>query len=466
VNFRGTDADIAYEYLRVMQGRDPWSYIPHRPTSRQQAFLDLEDDEALYGGAAGGGKSDALLMAALLNIHVPGYAAILFRRTYTDLALPGAIMERADAWLRNTSAHWDGLNKRWTFPSGATLTFGYLDTEKDKYRYQGAELQFVGFDELTQFGESQYRYLLSRLRRKEGFPVRPRARAASNPGGIGHEWVFKRFVSPATASAPFVAAKLDDNPHVDAIDYKARLEKLDSVTRAQLLDGLWVQDGQGLVYRYDRARNRAEEMPAGEYDYVLAVDLGASEIKPTTAFCLLAFSWTSPTVYAVKAWKAAGLTPSSIAEEIRVVDGECPLAAIVVDQGGLGRGYIKEFRERYQLPAEDAKKVNKLGYRKLLNGALETGELRIVEPQCMELVDELETLSWNEKGTDALPGLDDHCTDALLYGWRRCKAHLHEPTAKKLEANDPTYLDKWAEEVKQREIEQGQRGRDRPWWAK
>ena len=120
-------------------------YIPHLPTSKQTAFLLLQGREALYGGAAGGGKSDALLMAALQYVDIPGYAAILFRRTFRDLALPGALMTRAESWLTGTDARWNDEEKTWHFPSGATITFGYLEAEKDKFRYQSAEFQFIGF---------------------------------------------------------------------------------------------------------------------------------------------------------------------------------------------------------------------------------------------------------------------------------------------------------------------------------
>ena len=117
--------------------------------------------EALYGGAAGGGKSDALLMAALQYVDVPGYAALLLRRTYADLALPGALMDRAAEWLSGTDAKWNGQEKSWSFPSGATTTFGYMATDADKYRYQSAEFQFIGWDELTQFPSDPYLYMLS-----------------------------------------------------------------------------------------------------------------------------------------------------------------------------------------------------------------------------------------------------------------------------------------------------------------
>ena len=97
------------------------------------------------------------------------------------------LMDRARDWLGGTQARWNAHDHVWTFPSGASLTFGYLETERDKYRYQSSELQYIGFDELTQFGESQYLYLFSRLRRLAGCKVPLRMRSASNPGGLGHD---------------------------------------------------------------------------------------------------------------------------------------------------------------------------------------------------------------------------------------------------------------------------------------
>jgi len=235
-------------------------FCPHPPHPRQAVFLSLQTKESLYGGAAGGGKSDALLMAALQYVHVPGYSALLLRKSYADLALPDAIMDRAKTWLVNLpGVHWNDQRKVFTFPSGATLTFGYLKYERDRYRYQGSAYQFIGFDEATQFREDEYLYLLSRLRRPNigtGHPLSSvplRMRAASNPGGIGHEWVRQRFVpqmDPLTQTmvSPhddygerryFIPAKLDDNPSLDSVEYRKNLMALDPVLRAQLLEGDW-----------------------------------------------------------------------------------------------------------------------------------------------------------------------------------------------------------------------------------
>lgn len=146
------------------------SYIPHVPHPPQQAFLLLSFlAEVFYGGAAGGGKSDAGLMGALQYADVPGYSALIIRRTFQDLALPGAIMDRAEEWLAGTGAVKKDGGKLWEFPTAdpnrpATLQFGYAQTHTDVKRYQGAEFQYVFVDELTHFEERTYRYLFSRLR--------------------------------------------------------------------------------------------------------------------------------------------------------------------------------------------------------------------------------------------------------------------------------------------------------------
>jgi predicted phage terminase large subunit-like protein len=224
-------------------------YIPTAPTAAQAAFLLAPQPEALYGGAAGGGKSIGLLMGALQYADVPGYDAILFRKTFQDLNLPEALMDVAQQWLGQTDAKWDSQAHRWTFPSGATLSFGYLASATDRFRYQSAAFQYVGFDELTQFAEPDYRYLFSRLRRKEGQTVPLRMRAATNPGGVGHDWVRRRFIDPATSSERvFIPALLSDNPHLDRETYEASLANLDPVTRAQLLSGDWSARAVGPMF--------------------------------------------------------------------------------------------------------------------------------------------------------------------------------------------------------------------------
>lgn len=224
--------------------------MPHKPSPLQEQFLALDGPEAFYGGAAGGGKTDALLMAALQYARVPGYNAILFRKTYSDLGLPGALMDRAKEWLIG-KVPWSEQDKRFTFPgSRATLGFGYLETADDKYRYQSAEYQFVGFDEVTEFDQKSYLYLFSRLRSNISTDAVPlRMRCASNPIGMGFDWVKQRFVDPGHIDRPFIPAKLTDNPFIDQKSYIESLMNLDPVTRAKLLEGDWVVAEEGLMFK-------------------------------------------------------------------------------------------------------------------------------------------------------------------------------------------------------------------------
>jgi predicted phage terminase large subunit-like protein len=212
-------------------------------------------------------------MAALQYVDNPNYAAILFRRTYADLALPGALMDRAAEWLMPTAAKWNEQTKTWKFPSGATVSFGYLETDKHKYRYQGSEFQGIFFDELTQFTEAQFRYLFSRLRRAQGVDIPLRMRSASNPGGEGHEWVYERYVvANKKPGRIFIPAALGDNPHIDQREYIKSLSELDDITRQQLLEGLWITDPQGKPFKRDwwRGQNRFHLDDRGTQNKVIA----------------------------------------------------------------------------------------------------------------------------------------------------------------------------------------------------
>lgn len=271
-------------------------FCPHSPADnpKQARFLLDFRLEALYGGAAGGGKSDGLLMAALQFVHVPGYAALILRRTFRDLDQPGALMDRAREWFDPTPATWSEKRHAWRFPSGAIIQFGYLEHDKQRFRYQSAEFQFIGFDELTQFSQKQYRYLFTRLRRpmvkssdtaylrrrkQELSRVPLRMRGATNPGGVGHDWVKRRFIENSSDRRAFYPATLYDNPFVDQESYLESLAELDPVTRAQMEQGDWEarQEG-GLAHReWFRLLDEPPEQTNGRVRYW---DLAASDPRP------------------------------------------------------------------------------------------------------------------------------------------------------------------------------------------
>lgn len=235
-------------------------YIPHTPTPKQAAFMLLDCEEAFYGGAAGGGKSDALLMCALQYVDVQGYSAILFRKSYADLTKPGALMDRAKEWLLPfKNVRWDEKDKKFIFykPGSkvpvSTLQFGYLENLNDRFNYQGGEYQFIGFDELTHIAKTCYIYMFSRLRRLKGVNIPLRVRGASNPPeDDGGNWVRDRFIIEGPEKGRiFIPAGLDDNPYLDKEEYERTLEQLDPVSRARLRDGDWTIVRKGNMFKRD-----------------------------------------------------------------------------------------------------------------------------------------------------------------------------------------------------------------------
>ena len=235
----------------------PKRYCLHLPTPKQLAFLLCPRSEVFFGGAAGPGKTDALLMGALQLVEQPRYSALLLRRTFRQLNQSNSIMNRARQWLANSDAVWKEIDKRFTFPTGATITFGNLDSEADVYQYDSSEFQYVGFDELTSFSERQYTYLFSRLRTTKDNPVPLRMRSASNPGNRGHDWVKSRFMIGQPSEALqrdfptrfFLPARIADNPHIRSGEYLASLANLDAVRERQLLDGDWDVMPSGNLFR-------------------------------------------------------------------------------------------------------------------------------------------------------------------------------------------------------------------------
>lgn len=245
-------------------------FIPHWPLPAQAAFLGLhtsqgENNEvfqALYGGAAGGGKSDALLMAAAQYAWKhPEFAGICFRRTYKDLTLPGALLDRALEWWIPAGVRWEATKGIFVFPSGAKVAFSYLSAPTDHLKYQGSEYQYSAWDELTQWPDDRaYDYVgLSRLRRPAKSTIPLRTLSASNPGGPGHNWVMNKFiggVDPTTGTFEqarhlYVPARIQDNPYLDQQAYIKGLMHMHPTVREQLLNGDWSARESGDYFRRD-----------------------------------------------------------------------------------------------------------------------------------------------------------------------------------------------------------------------
>ena len=217
--------------------------------------------EVLYGGAAGGGKSDALLMEALRQVQIPHYRGLILRKTYPQLS---ELIDRSRELYGAAfpGARYNGTGHCWTFPSGAKVYFGSMQHTKDRINYQGKRYDYIGFDELTHFTWEEYSYLFSR-NRPSGPGTIVYMRASTNPGGVGHGWVKDRFITPAPPMTPiaeqmevagpdgktirmerrrvFVPSTVFDNQALlqNSPEYLASLAMLPEAERRALLYGDW-----------------------------------------------------------------------------------------------------------------------------------------------------------------------------------------------------------------------------------
>lgn len=229
---------------------------------KQDEFLAASEFEVLYGGAAGGGKTDAILIDALgLQQNATGnrnYQAIIFRRTFPDLK---DLIDRANQLypVIIPGADYNKQTHVWTFPSGARLEFGHIQYDADKYKYRGRAFQYIGWEELSLWPTAgPYEYLLSRLRSADA-ALKCYCRSNTNPDGPGAKWVKDRWQIPVAGNATrfdvtledpdtgdvttrlrrFIPARLADNPHLATSGYRETLLMLDTDTRDALLRGKW-----------------------------------------------------------------------------------------------------------------------------------------------------------------------------------------------------------------------------------
>jgi hypothetical protein len=463
--------------LEAVGRRKRDAFVPHGLHPKQQQWVGLDVLESCYGGAAGGGKTDALLASALRFVDQPNYAALILRRTYPDLALPGAVMDRSHTWLDDTRAQWSDRDKLWTFPSGAKLQFGYCDSENDLSRYKSAEFQFVGIDELTEWPERWATFLFSRLRRLEGSRIPLRFRAATNPDGIGSSWVRERYGIPEGKSVPvpiwksahrvFWPARAEDNPSIDLATYEASLEQMtggrDGIKWKQLREGIWIRDDEGLVYHFNPAVNRAPpaNIDDGSWRFILGIDYGFDD---ATAFAILGWREHTRVIFVVESAKESGLTPEDAAQAALSLEQRYHFDGIIGDTGGLGKGYAEEAKKRFRIPITPAEKHNKRGYIDLLNGALRSRQLMVL-PGNEDLEREWSTLPWAEGRQKESAGFANHLADAVLYAWRASSAFLELPAREKkvltLEEQEDAEERRLAREV-DRDMAAGSK-RDRSW---
>jgi len=261
-----------------------------RPNDGPQTdFLAASETDVLYGGAAGGGKSYAMLVDPLRYAHRGAHRALILRRSMPELR---ELIDKSRELYPKAfpGCKYKEVEKLWNFPSGAKIEFGFLERDADVYRYQGQAYSWIGFDEIThQATEFSWNYLASRLRTTDP-EIIPYMRCTANPGGVGAHWVKKRYITPSPPnesfegsdglSRKFIPARLDDNPYL-AHDgrYEQMLKALPPTQRRQLLEGDWeVAEGAAFT-EFDRNVHIVDpfEIPI-HWDRIKGIDYGyASE---------------------------------------------------------------------------------------------------------------------------------------------------------------------------------------------
>jgi len=232
--------------------------IFHANEGPQTDFLASSEKDVLYGGAAGGGKSYAMIIDPLRNCHKKAHRALILRRSMPELR---EMIDKSRELYPQAfpGAKFKEVEKLWNFPSGAKVEFGFLERDADVYRYQGQAYSWIGFDEITHLPtEFSWNYLASRLRTTDP-EIQTYLRCTANPGGVGSHWVKKRYIEPSTHNTSFlgmdgltrkfIPAKLADNPYL-AMDgvYEQMLKSLPPIQRRQLLEGNWdVAEGAAFV---------------------------------------------------------------------------------------------------------------------------------------------------------------------------------------------------------------------------
>jgi hypothetical protein len=407
----------------------------YAPFPRQLEFHSSRAKYRLFGGAAGPGKTKALLWECIRQATLfPGVDTLLLRRTFPELESSLLTYFRRDV-PREMYESYNEAKHIVTLRNGSTTRFGHCAHENDVYQYQGAEYLFIGLDELTHFTLKQWQFLTSRNR----CPVPgtfPNMAGATNPGNIGHAWVKALWIDcmpPAgMESAPqydpndysFIRATLSDNPvYADDLEYHRTLDALPTHLRRAFLQGDWnVTSGQYFdVLDFERHTARAEQAPLEPWwPRWISIDWGfehpsavlwhaAAPNGSVITYREFVQNHLSPRMLAAAiAERSAGerigaiyLSPDAFAQ--RTADDT------IADQ--LGQGLAIE-----HLPRPDPADDERVGGWMLMYELLRTDKWLITR-NCEELIESLPNLTRDEANIEDILKTDgDDVADSARYG--------------------------------------------------
>lgn len=406
---------------------------------RQTLFHQANCDEVLYGGAAGGGKSAAIVAEGItLALEYPGIPIDFFRRTIPELKgtiLP-EIYKQAGSYINAGFMTWHGQDRQFRLSNGSLLNLNYLDTDADIYRYQGREMPIILVDELTQFPQAWIEYLKTRNRTSNpNYPVK--FMAGSNPGGVGHGWVKTRFIDVAPPETPYtdnetgetriyIPAKVDDHP-LEAFR-KSYTKKLNAITdpdlKRALRDGDWDVFAGQVFTEWSRNKHVVEPFHIPEHwSKWRSMDYGNHN-----ATLWFAKDPASERIYVYREHYTTSFQPvSQTAQEIRQLEaGEnvsFGLADPAIWKGAgdhnTGDAVAQMFEKEkvYWQPANNDRIAGKTLVHEMLSVAKDGLPKMQVFSNCLNLIRTLPSLPYDKNRVeDVDTKAEDHLYDALRYG--------------------------------------------------
>jgi len=399
----------------------------------QEDFLAAGETDVLYGGAAGGGKSYAMLVDPLRYAHRAAPRALIIRRSMPELR---ELIDKSRELYPKAfpGCKYREVEKLWNFPSGAKIEFGFLERDADVYRYQGQAYSWIGFDEITHLPtEFSWNYLASRLRTTDP-EIIPYMRCTANPGGVGAHWVKKRYVDaeiPNTSfigqdglQRKFIPARLEDNPYL-ALDgrYEKMLKALPPTQRRQLLEGNWdVNEGAAFTeFSLDNHIIAPFEIPI-HWERIKGIDYGyASE-----SACIWAtIDPSDGTLIVYRELYKKGLTGHDLGLIITEMELDDPFAVSGVldtsawSQTGTTGPTVGEtlVRQGHKLRRADKNRIQgKIQIHEYLK-LQQSGRPRLqIFNTCPSLIRELQSIPLDKsKPEDVDTHAPDHAYDALRY---------------------------------------------------
>jgi predicted phage terminase large subunit-like protein len=393
----------------------------------QYEFLSTLADIAIFGGAAGGGKSYALLLEPLRHYNNSRFGAVIFRRTSVQIRNQGGLWDESYALYRQLGGYPREAFLEWTFPSGAAIKFAHLEHEKSIYDWQGSQIPMLGFDELVHFTEKMFFYMISRVRSMSGVPGY--VRATCNPDAdswvrkfidwwIGPEgypinercgklrWFIRRDdemiwgdsrqelldkygADELPMSVTFIPSKLDDNPALLQKDpsYRAKLRALSRVDRLRLEGGNWnVRATAGTIFQREWFPV-IDAIPAGHIDALRFWDRAATKPNAenkdpdwTRGLKLLKYA---DNTYVVADVRSLQDTPGKVETFIKSVaghDGHSVRIMSQQDPGSAGVGEAEHFIRMLQgfVVKTETMPKDKVTRAKPVSAQAEAGNIRVL----------------------------------------------------------------------------------------